>query len=230
MPEGQPIQRLNTHPVDGGPMYFETDLTALVQEPWNMATNALFIILAWYWTRRLRHTSSNSRWVLTAMPLLWVASVCGTVYHGFRLHSVFFVLDVLPIFIFLLVGAWRFWFYWTTSSPRATAAVASVAALQLGSKFFSSAGLLLNYLASTLALMVPVAALSIKHSRIRLPLVLSLSGFAMAVVMRRLDPVGLLPVGTHFLWHIFGVLATHATLLLIEDFERIRADSVPSKH
>jgi len=231
MPLGNTAATPRTHPTDGGPMYFETNLDALVQEPLNMATNALFIALAWYWTRRLGRSSAKPSWVLNAMPLLWVASVSGTVYHGFRLHSVFFVLDVLPIFAFLLVGAWRFWWYWTKSSTGATAAVAAASAAQVsGSKFLSSGELLLSYLASTAALLIPVAALSRKFPHLCLPFVLSLAGFAVAVAMRLLDPYGVLPFGTHVFWHIFGVVATHFTLVLIEDYERIRTDSLPSTH
>jgi hypothetical protein len=231
MPRSE-FQVLNgRHPVDGGTLYFETDLNALIQEPYNMASAAVFLVLALYWSRALRSKGPAFRWMRQAIVLLWIGAAGGTIYHGFRLHAAFILMDWLPILLLLIIAAWKFWLAWTGGVKAAASALAaSFSAQVLGYRLLNAQyALTVGYLLMALSLIVPMVVQVVRHAVLRRPFALALLSFGTALAMRGTDAQGWIPMGSHFLWHLFGAVATHFTLVLVADFIRIQSESLPSK-
>ena len=231
MPRSE-FQVLNgRHPVDGGTLYFETDLNALIQEPFNMASAAVFVALAFYWSRAMRGTGRELRWIRQALILLWIGAVGGTIYHGFRLHAFFILMDWLPILMLIVIAAWKFWLAWTGGVKAAAASLAaSFGAQALGYRLLNTQyALTVGYLLMALSLIVPMVVQVLRHAVLRRPFALALLSFGTALAMRGSDAQGWLPMGSHFLWHLFGAVATHFTLVMVADFSRIQANTLTSE-
>lgn len=176
MPRSE-FQVLNgRHPVDGGTLYFETDLNALIQEPFNMASAAVFVALAFYWSRALRGTGRELRWIRQALILLWIGAVGGTIYHGFRLHAFFILMDWLPILMLIVIAAWKFWLAWTGGVKAAAASLAaSFGAQALGYRLLNTQyALTVGYLLMALSLIVPMVVQVLRHAVLRRPFALAL--------------------------------------------------------
>lgn len=223
---------------DGGPRYTETppELAGrLVAEPWNAATAALFILITLLWMWRLRGRYRQFPFLTCGLPILLAGGIGGTLYHATRASRLFFLLDVIPISLLGLGGAvyaalrlWgrRGWWY------LPAVALTYLAVNGLLFRTLPPAGgnvqLRVNLSYATLAaiLLVPIAFILIQ-TRFRNGgwIVAGLLSFTIAWFFRLVDQgIGLyLPMGSHWLWHAFGAVATWC---LIEYFYRLEATAV----
>ncbi len=205
---------------DGGPIYVETNLEHLIAEPFNAVSAALFLGIVAYWFYRIRGQYSRHLFLTITLPVLLMGGVGGTLYHAFRVSQVFLVMDWLPIFLITIAASayylfrvlykWRYVFMVIGGtlllelinfsifenrvySPH-TATNVSYAIV--GVVILASVGLLLH-------------RMRYQHGRYVL---YALVSFAMALLFRTIDPLAITPVGTHFLWHVFGAVACHFML------------------
>ena len=207
-------------PYTTGPVYVETAHALPGQfpvEPWNTASNVVFLFVIVYLAWRLRGRVRRHPVSAAALPLLVVGWVGGMLYHATRGLALWFYLDYLSIFVLAVVAMYYFWLrllgrsVWAMTAILVTLvggqAVASLLPIS------DSAQVSVGY--AVLALCILTAAAL--HCALRMPrqwpsLALALVSFAVAVTFRELDrPLGerLFPaVGTHFLWHVFGGLST----------------------
>jgi hypothetical protein len=213
-------------PDDFGPIYTETlpGITAgtLPVEPWNTWSNIVFVLLFVHIAFRTRLDHRRYPLIVKSLPVLAIGIIGGTVYHATRSHAVWLFMDFMPILILTSAAALVFWRDVTGSWLRAIMFFLAVAVSGrvLGFTLATerSIQISLGYLSAALSILMPLALLVRRASWRGLPLLIGTTlSFATAVVFRMLDRGGtplLLPMGTHFLWHIFGALSVWMLMLL----------------
>ncbi|MBA4188620.1 MAG: hypothetical protein C0467_11520 [Planctomycetaceae bacterium] len=218
---------------DGGPRYTETPVdpfapnARFVAEPWNTITAALFILLVGVWVWRLRGRYRDYPFLCCCLPILLAGGIGGTLYHATRTSFAFFLLDVVPISILGLAGAVfmaiRYWGrhgWWFV--PGATAFYVGVngllfAALDPGQTLAVN----LSYAALAIVVLTPIALVLVRTKfRHGGWIVAGVVAFVIAWCFRLVDRRVelMLPMGSHWLWHTFGAIAT---AFLIEYFYRV---------
>jgi hypothetical protein len=212
---------------DGGPVYTETDPSRLLVEPLNAATALAFVGLVLVWVIRLRSRYGRYPILSCCLPILAVGGIGGTVYHAFRASWLFLVMDFVPIY---LLGLAVTVCLWARIRPRwwhlALAGAATVLALSLGRGLPPHYGITLSYGSLAFLILVPTAVLLVRTRFRDAGLIgLALGSFGLALFFRFADAwrPPLLPMGTHWLWHLFGAATTAA---MMEYLYRLRTETV----
>lgn len=224
---------------DRGPRYTETPAdpyapdAPMVAEPYNAVTAALFIVIVLEWAWRLRGRYRDYPFLVSCMPILLVGGIGGTLYHGFRTRSLYFFLDVIPIQLLVLAGAvylavrlWhrRGWLY---------LGGAVLVNLAVGALLFTlvaprsrQVAVNLNYAALAVSVILPIVMVLIR-TRFRHAgwVAAGLTAFVIAWFFRLVDERAgpYLPMGTHWLWHLFGAIST---ALIIEYFYNVESEEL----
>ena len=203
---------LQSRPVDGGPIYTETDLSQFVAEPWNAITAFFFMGIVGFWIYKLWGKFREHKFLTAVLPLLAIGGIGGTLYHAFRMSSIFLLMDWLPIALITLGGSIYFmirllgkWYY---------GILIIVAAFGLEILNFNLVPIhyAINVSYSIMGLLVlsPIVIQLIKTKFFGVQWVgIALTCFALAILFRTADQWAWLPMGTHFLWHSFGALTCH---------------------
>lgn len=212
---------------DYGPVYRETKPGRFPVEPWATASNLAFLLLVLTWAGRLRGRWRRHPLLAAALPLLTLGWIGGTIYHATRSHPAWLLLDWVPIALLLLAtGAalWRRLTGRTALSLALTILPLGLSASLLLSPLPPGIRITANYALMGLSLALP----AVLHCALRFPrgaprLIVALAAFAAALAFRQWDlasPASL-PMGTHFLWHLFGALAAFCVIgYLFDDTER----------
>jgi predicted membrane channel-forming protein YqfA (hemolysin III family) len=200
---------------DGGPVYTETNTQQPIVEPWNAASALLFLLLVGWWTVRLWGRYRRFPFLTCCLPLLAAGGVGGTFYHAFRVSAVFFWLDILPIY--LLGAAASLYFCFRLRMARWRIALVILVTLVLQATLVpvlsrvspENPHLAINgsYVLLAALLLLPLALLLRKTAfRHWGWIALGLALFFVALFFRAVDTRAppLLPMGTHWLWHVFG--------------------------
>jgi hemolysin III len=214
---------------DLGPRYAETNLAQFPVEPWATWTNLIFLFVIVYWARRLRGRWRRHRVLsMIALPLLTLGWFGGTVYHATRSHAAWLFLDWGPILLLiLLAAAWL----WLRLLPKVRSVCGGAAAVPLVVVALLAPPLVAAVFARPLANSGPAgisASYALLSTGVIVPAVLNcvrqrgawpwlaaiLVCFAIALLFRTADAslaqAGW-PHGSHYLWHLFGGLATFCT-------------------
>lgn len=225
---------------DGGPGYVETppDLDGFdgfVAEPWNTGSAALFVVIALAWAWALRGRYRTRPFLTMCLPVLFVGGVGGVLFHGLRRYNAFFLMDVIPIYLLgLMVTVW----IWVRLGPKLhhlMGVIAFLAVLQLVGHLKLPTHYAINISYASLALMVVlpiVLALARTGFRYGGWVYTAVACFVIAWIFRLSDTVRppALPMGTHWLWHVFGALTTASLSMYvyrIEGFSLRRAVATP---
>jgi hemolysin III len=226
----------NSRLPDGGPRYVETDLTRHpIVEPFNTVTAIFFGLIALAWLWQLRHKQPNRSLKLASAIILLMGGIGGTIFHGTRSHWFFLMLDVVPIII-LIIGYSIHLFYTIKMLPLAAVLVLVVFLLRLSGSIFGiseQAQITLGYGFSGSLILVPlVLSLQRQQWRHLIWVLMALVSFIVALLFRLADSalpatqwISVFWMGTHFLWHTFGALAT---VLLIIYWYKVDLDKQPS--
>ncbi|GAB4409520.1 MAG: hypothetical protein OHK0039_13280 [Bacteroidia bacterium] len=200
---------------DGGPVYAETDTSHLIAEPWNGASALLFLFIVAYWVWLLRGRYRRHLFLTLVQSVLAIGGIGGTLYHAFRVSQVFLVMDWLPILLICLASSVYFFIRaWGRWLP-ALAVIVGMVLLQ-GVLFRSGwipmrLAINVNYAMMGLMVLVPVVLLLVRTRFVAGQWVgIALLSFVAALFFRLADGWGWLPMGTHFLWHVFGAVACHS--------------------
>jgi hypothetical protein len=208
---------------DGGPVYTETPTEiralkpypGLVAEPWNAVTAFLFVLVAGYWLVRLRGRLRRYPFLAVSLPLLLVGGIGGTLYHGLRNWVGFFLMDVIPIYLLGLIVSVYWWVRLGPQVRHLLAMVVVLGFLQLLGMWQLPTHWAINLSYAMLALLI-VAPLSLVLIRTRGRhagwVATAFVAFGTAWFCRLADTWDdpLLPMGTHWLWHVFGAITTAA--------------------
>lgn len=214
---------------DGGHIYAETNFNHFIVEPYNAMSAFLFFGMALYWFYRLKGRYEQHSFLTSAIVLLTIGAIGGTIYHAFRLHAFFMYMDWLPILIICLMTSVYFldkiigvWYY-------AVGLVLMAFVLQfLLFRFVESRNVInLNYAIMGIIVLCPTLLILIKNRFFQWWWVFyALGGFMLALFFRISDKWAMLPMGTHFLWHLFGALAGHFMFLFIFRLNRKECEGI----
>jgi hypothetical protein len=215
------------HPVDGGPVYTETRFDRLVAEPFNAASAVLFLFVALHWWRRVWPKRHEQRLIVWAAPILAIGGVGGTLYHAFRVWRGFLLMDFLPIVVLTLMSGAYFARQHLGSWWRVAALLLPVVAAPQVFFYLAREGVIalplgmfvnLSYAVLGLIAVGPLTWVTLRYAyRHWRWLPLTIGSFALALGCRAADRYAgdVLPIGTHWLWHVFGAVATAAILELV---------------
>jgi len=216
-------------PWDDGPRYVETDFSRWIVEPCNAITAFIFVALAAYWIWRMRGQYGRHRFLCICLPILLAGGIGGTLYHGLRRYVAFFLLDVVPIVILVLMGSIYLWIRLRPKSWHVLLLLVALAGFPLLFLMDDRTHLriVLHYLMLAALVLIPVVIVQVRTRFRYLNLIkLTMVCFGLAILMRFLDPVSapIFPgLGTHWLWHIGGAITTG---LLTEYFFRLETEPI----
>jgi predicted membrane channel-forming protein YqfA (hemolysin III family) len=212
---------------DGGPIYAESDFSQTIVEPMNALSAALFLgIVGWYFWK-LRGRLGQHVFLRVALPILAIGGIGGTIYHAFRLHRVWLMMDWLPIAILCIAASVYFMLFLVPRWWHAVLLLLGVFVVQGGIMFTfvqlnggtpPQFAINLNYSLMGMAVATPILLYLRKrrwqHSRWFL---LALCSFALAVTFRALDLFvePYVSFGSHWLWHLFGATAVFCCIELV---------------
>jgi hypothetical protein len=211
-------------PHDRGPIYLETVMGRFPVEPWNTASNLLFLALIIYWTWRLRRDGVGPHsFIAGALPVLFIGWVGGTIYHATRSANIWLFLDIGPIALLVIATAVFFWRRVRLASFWIPLIVLGPTVLVMGG--VSTLGLprvmgpMIGYPMMAVSLLLPLLWNLRREGWANLGLVLAaLAVFVLAVLSRSFDArlsADLLPMGTHWLWHSLGAGAVQLLVTYI---------------
>lgn len=206
-------------PGDFGPLYAETQIGRFPVEPWNTFSNLIFLGVWVLFAYRTRFDRKKHPLFIVTLPVLLVGFVGGTVFHATRASNVWLVMDFVPIGILAIAGAL---YFWLRVVPNAMVA-ASLFLLTMSFSFAARRlvdlprhlSISLGYGTLALGVLLPIVLHSRQSNWYGLARIIAAAAFfSIAITFRIVDReiVSLLPMGSHFLWHIFGGLSTYLIL------------------
>ncbi len=219
---------------DFGPVYAETNWDAFIKEPFNALTASVFIVLALVWLVRLHPVRTQYRVLYASMWLLLVGGIGGTLYHAFRAHWVFLLLDTLPIVllglsttVYVVRRLTRDWFW-------VFAPICAVAGLWIAVAYLvpGTLSITLRYALIGLVLSAPLVILSIRAGYGLWDRILPAQAlFAVALGCRAVDlEAGReLGSGTHGFWHLLAAVALALVIRFLWEARDFQAEGVPSR-
>ncbi|TWR27482.1 hypothetical protein FPZ43_13485 [Mucilaginibacter pallidiroseus] len=208
-------------PPDGGLIYTETNIAHLFPEPFNMISSALFLIPGIYWLFKLHGFSRQYTFLSIATWLLMIGCTGSTIYHGLRRWPVFIFMDWVPIAVLCLLASIYFWMKFASKIWVGMAAFVIFIALTFGIRrllpnYDIQLKVSLNYAVMVLMIVLPLMLLLWKIQWRNGALVLAaFIAFGLAIGFRVYDKYTTLAIGTHFLWHTFGAVATSLMFVFI---------------
>lgn len=221
---------MSMYPPDFGPLYTETFLGRFPVEPANTYSNVIFLITIIIFALKTRLNFHKHPMILVSLPILFVGLIGGTVFHATRSDRIWLMLDYIPLMILVLLGAYYFWRRFGVGQLTAIGLIFLPAFVcrEILFRLPIDIGLRisLGYTSIALVLVLPMILYLKKQKWENVELVSgAIVSFIFAIICRSIDMsygAQILPMGTHFLWHIGGGLST---LLLFEYIFRIEAHS-----
>lgn len=212
--EVQPEPTTTTGVPDGLPKNAETVLGRFPAEPFNAVSNLAFLAIIVYWTWKTRFRIRLYPAIVLVMPLMLGAFIAGTMHHILRSGKVWHSLVLFCIFFAVLNTCIYLWYRVTDSWLKSFLCVLAVplifriflATISLPEKISIAS----VFVVMAMAIMIPAVIHCIKNHLKNLELlIISSLTFVIGLVFRETDHnlAGIMPVGTHFLWHIFGTIS-----------------------
>jgi len=208
--------------------YCERVGMGLLAEPLNAVSNVSFLLAAWAAWVVAKRTGALSAGVRALIAIGASVGIGSILWHTYPTMPTL-ILDSVPILIFIM---WYIWLYVrNVVGMRPPFAVASAAAFLLATLLaFPFAGVLHGAFVYTPGLVVTLV-LGLFHARerrvARFTLLAAAGVYLAALFFRTIDnevcPV--LPIGTHFLWHILIGLVTYQAMrtLILSTATGVRA-------
>lgn len=206
------LQSVRRFITDGGPLYSETDFSQFIVEPFNSISSLLVMIPSVYFLHKLRHHIKDYRFLVYVIVLAMLGSTGSTLFHGLRTSRVFLMMDIVPIVLLTLSLSIYFWLklvkWWV---------MLLIIVPLMASRFFifgnvpEPTAINISYAISGLMVLLPwVIVLKRQHFKYRDRLLIILLSFGAALYFRSIDLQSgdILPMGTHFLWHVFAAVGT----------------------
>ena len=194
---------------DGGPFYAETDLTILFSEPWNAFSSLAIVLPAVYWAVKLKGDVKKYPFIFYCVPLLILGGTGSTLFHAFRNSEYLLMMDVLPTAILMFSVGVYFWLkiipnWWGTVSIVVPGTILRYAMHDI---FPEELATNLSYFIAGTIVFFPLIFYLVK-TRFEKGhfIVLSVLFLIFSLICREMDHrvVDVLPMGSHFLWHIFS--------------------------
>ena len=196
-------------------VYCERVGPGLLAEPLNAVSNISFLLAAWAaWVLATR-TGALSAGVRVLIAIAALVGIGSFLWHTYP-TMLTLILDIVPILFFIM---WFIWLYTrNVIRMRSLFAVASVAAFLLATFLaFPFAGVLHGALVYAPGLVVTLV-LGVFHATerttARFTLLAATGVYLAALFFRTIDNevCSVLPIGTHFLWHLLIGLVTYLAM------------------
>jgi hypothetical protein len=196
-------------------VYCERVGPGLLAEPLNAVSNISFLLAAWAAWVLAKRTGALSAGVRVLIVLAALVGIGSFLWHTYP-TSLTLILDIVPILIFII---WYIWLYArNVIDMRSIFAVACVAAFLLATFVaIQYSDVLHGALVYVPSLMVPLV-FGVFHATerrvARFTLLAAAGVFVAALFFRTIDNeiCSVLPIGTHFLWHILIGLVTYLVM------------------
>ncbi len=205
--------------MDSGPTYAETLPGRFPVEPWSVGTNLVFLAIVVYWARRTRLDAKRHPLIVASLPFILLGFIGGSVYHATRSSDVWLVMDYGPISLVALMGCLYFWRRITENWLQA---FLCVMVLPVSLRIYwsyqpaaSNFSISFGYLLLAVNVVTPIVLhCYLNRGRHVWSLIGAAVSIAVAIVLRSVDlaSAAILPMGTHFLWHLFGACSVFLAL------------------
>jgi hemolysin III len=218
---------------DGGPLYTETNPDQIIVEPWNAVSSLFIVIPAIIWLIRIRKDYRNYAFMIYCIPLMILGGTGNTIFHAFRVSKFFLIMDVLPTALLSLSMGIYFWL----KLLKNRWIVLILLFLSIASRFLffrnlpPHVAINVSYAISGVFIGLPLILILFKTSWSNLRLVaVTIAIFTVALIFRETDtyPIPFLPMGTHFLWHVFSGVGAYFILAYLYSYRKnellIKAD------
>jgi hypothetical protein len=218
---------------DGGPWYAETHVTdALIVEPWNAISSLAIAAPAVYFLWKIRKQPKDYSFLLAAIPFLFLNGLGSTLFHGLRTSRWLLYMDFIPAMILTLLITIYFWSKVLPKKWMSFVLVVPVFLMRFTALNLigGQSGLNVSYAISGLAFLVPVFLILRKNNWEKTySIVLGSVCFVLAIYFRQADHyyTSIIPIGTHFLWHIFSGIGAY---FLANYLYFIRTKELMKKH
>ena len=230
--EGTEWQRFHTQLADGGSLYAETNLNHIIVEPWNALSSLVFLLPAIYWAYKIRKEYKDNLFICLCVILLSLGGIGSTLFHAFRSSSILLWMDVLPILVLTLAVST---FFWQKLFKNIWVTVFIVAFTFFMRRFVVVSDLFsahtatnVSYFIGGTAIFLPLLLVLAKTGFSKLNIVvISILLFCLALFFREIDArdLDLLPMGTHFLWHIFCAWGAYYLAKYIYAMEDVKPET-----
>lgn len=202
----------NLKPLDNGPIYAETHMGRFPVEPWNTLSDLAFLVVMLLSLEKTKFDFKRHSVSLASMPILFIGWLGGTLYHALRNNDLWRILDAAPIAAIALLVSVFLWYVLLGTVFRAAAVIVAPSMIYSACDRFNLGpqqmmiGIGYGFLAS---LIIVPAVLHCRKSHWRGAglLISAIVSFGIAITFRQLDDrlsQSLLPMGSHWLWHVFG--------------------------
>lgn len=221
---------------DHGPIYKETlQGLGFPVEPWNTTSNLIFLFIIIYFVRAIRRSATRHGFTEFAIPVLTMGFVGGSLYHAFRAHRFWLLMDFIPILFLALSAAAHFWSKFLGS--RAQGAALSLVLFGISFVCVRAAVLsgaqpaVVGYGLLAVSITAPILAyLSRAEWRGAGNVFGAIALFVAVLYFRAVDLEFPLPMGSHFLWHVLGGGAVFFLMKFVfEDELNCASDSARDK-
>jgi hypothetical protein len=210
---------------DGGPMYFETNPDHFIVEPWNAVSSLFIVIPAIIWLIRIQKNYKKHAFIVYCIVLMIMGGTGSTIYHALRASKFFLVMDVLPTAVLSLSLGIYFWLkliknWWLVILLLI---VSIVPRFLIFRNLPSHTAINIYYVFTGVFIGLPLILILFKTSSSSFRLVaLTIALFTLALIFRETDtyPIALLPMGTHFLWHVFSGFGAYFILDYLYAFRK----------
>ena len=204
---------------DSGPMYHEFHADAFIKEPWNAYSSLFFLIPVIFWTWKLRGQYRQHLIITAMLPLLFLNGIGSALYHAFRSSDIFMFLDGMPAMLLTVILTGYMWekvwqSLWKSVLTMILFYVTGIVFILALRPVLEDGVINISYLVSGTCLLLPTLIFLVRTNFYKWRLIfLSILFLGSALAFRSLDyPTpnpfpGVLPQGTHFLWHISSALA-----------------------
>ncbi len=210
---------------DSGPIYHEFHEHSLIKEPWNAASSLFFLVPVFYWFWKLKGQYKEHIIITSVLPLLLLNGIGSTLFHAFRTHNVWLIMDFLPALLMMLVVGVHFWSRVLGSWKKGLLVIPGVFLVLFSFSLLLNNGIIniprtaapnVFYTLNGLCVIgIPTFIILYRTKGYKWHLIALTALFLIgAIVFRSLDysetnphPPEWLPQGTHFLWHIVSAFA-----------------------
>lgn len=211
---------------DGGPIYTETNPGQLIVEPWNAISSLMIVIPAIIWLFRSWGQFKDYSFLFYIIPLMVLGGTGSTLFHAFRASPFFLFMDVMPTAILTLSLSIYFWIkvlkkWWYVFI---VILISLAFRLLLFGKVPQHTAINISYAFTGIVTGLPLLILLFKTRFYKFNyVILTISFFVVALIFRELDAwsISLLPMGTHFLWHVFTGLGAYYILAYLYSFRNL---------
>lgn len=224
--QSQLIQ-LTTALADGGAKYAETNLSSFIVEPWNAISSLILLVPGLIWIKQERGKIKENLFLCLCFGLLFLGGLGSTFFHAFRSSSILLQMDVMPMLFLTLCISWYFWDKIISNKIilyliLTTAFLSRLAVSHMDFLSVHTRGNISYFIGGSLFFlpaMLFTRNFGLKKSR---DLFLSIFFFSIALLCRELDRIhmDLLPMGTHFLWHIFTAVGGYSLAKFVINIEK----------